>query len=107
MEDGGAVSIDINVTITQGGTPPVQVTSTASNPVAITGGETIAVGLNAGTQGPPGPPGPQGPAGPAGVNTIAGCTDAQITQPKEGQVLRYNSSLKVANKQLLVKGGFY
>ena len=107
------MSIDINVTITQGGSPPVTIQSTASNPVTITGGETIAVGLTSapagatGPAGPQGPAGPAGPTGPAGSSTIAGCTDAQITQPKEGQVLRYGPTLKVENKQLLVKGGFY
>jgi len=95
---------DIAVTITQGGTPPVTVQSPPDTPVTIVGGETI--NLSVGT-GPAGPQGPAGPTGPAGSSTIAGCTDAQITQPKEGQVLRYGPTLKVENKQLLVKGGFY
>lgn len=101
------MSIDINVTITQGGSPPVTIQSTDGNPVEITGGEVIAIAMNTAPQGPPGPPGPVGPAGPPGTSTIAGCTDAQIAQPKEGQVLRYNASNKWNNKQLLVKGGFY
>lgn len=57
---------DITVTITQGGTPPITVTSPPDSPVQITGGETV--NLSVGT----GPPGPAGPAGPQGIQGIPG-----------------------------------
>ena len=99
---------DITVTITQGGTPPVTIQSPAGSPVEITGGETINLSVGSGPPGPAGPQGPQGLPGSAVAGPLSGATDAVISSPQAGDLLRYDNGKwrNYPDRDLLDEGNF-